>query len=149
MGEVCASSQAARASVRSFRALSALAAPCTMRAIAIHEPDDLMSHLLHEWLTGAGYTVYDAAEVRPNALVSLVIASISSSELEREILLPRLRRSCPEAAVIVLSGHARSGLSSDGALARVLGVQQVMAKPLRRDELLMTVADLIGPALRN
>ena len=120
-----------------------------MRAIVIHEPDDLMSHLLHEWLTGAGYTVYDAVEVRPQALVSLVIASISSSEIEREILLPRLRRSCPEAAMIVLSGHARSGLSSDGALARVLGVQQVMAKPLRRDELLMTVADLIGPAVRN
>jgi DNA-binding response OmpR family regulator len=120
-----------------------------MSSIIIHEPDDLMSRLLLEWLTGAGYTVYDAMDVEPHAPVSLVIASVSTTELEREILIPRLRRSYPEAAVIVLSSQARSGLSSDGALARVLGVQRVMAKPLRRGELLMTVADLIGPPLRN
>jgi hypothetical protein len=115
----------------------------------IYEPDDLMCHLLHEWLTGAGYTVCDTIEVEPHALVSLVIASISTTELEREILIPRLQREYPEAAVIVLCSQARSGLSSDGALARALGVQRVMAKPLRRGELLTTVADLIGPALRN
>lgn len=120
-----------------------------MSAIIVHETNDLMSRLLHEWLTGAGYTVYDAMEVAPHAPVGLVIASISTTELEHEILIPRLRREYPEAAVIILCSQARTGLCSDGALARGLGVQQVMAKPLRRGDLLMTVADLIGPALRN
>lgn len=120
-----------------------------MSAIIIRETNDLMSRLLHEWLTDAGYTVYDAMEAEPRAPVSLVIASISTTEIEHEVLIPRLRREYPEASVIILCSQARTGFCSDGALARALGVQQVMAKPLRRGELLMTVADLIGPALRN
>lgn len=120
-----------------------------MGAIVIYEPDDLMCHLLHDWLTGAGYTVYDAMAVDRVARVGLVIASISATEIEREILIPRLQHEYPEAAVIVLCSQARSGLSSDGALARALGVQRVMAKPLRHGEFLTTVATLAGPPVRH
>ena len=104
-----------------------------------------MYHLLREWLTGAGYTVFDAMAVDPDVRVSLVIASISATKREREILIPRLQREHPEACVIALCSRARAGLSSDGALARALGVERVMAKPLHRGELLRTIADLFGP----
>lgn len=116
-----------------------------MRAIVIYEPDDLMCHLLREWLTGAGYTVYGAATVDPDMRVSLVIASISTTGLDRETLIVRLQREHPEASMLALCSQARSGLSCDGALARSLGVDRVMAKPLRRGEFLATVASLIGP----
>ncbi len=120
-----------------------------MAAVVIDEPDDLMRHLLREWLAGAGYTIYDARASAPEVRVSAVIASICSMELAREVLIPRLRREYPDASVIALCSRARSGLSSDGALARALGVARVMAKPLRREELLLTLAALIGPSARQ
>lgn len=119
-----------------------------MVAVAIYEPDDLMCRLLHEWLTGAGYTVYNANEAGPEVRLNLVIASISTTEVARRVLIPRLRREHPEASLIALCSRARSGLSCDGALARALGVERVMAKPLRREELLMTLAALVGPPLK-
>ena len=120
-----------------------------MGAVVIYEPDDLMCRLLHEWLTGAGYTVYNANALGPQVHVSLVIASISTTEVARQVLIPRLQREHPEASLIALCSRARSGLSSDGALARALGVERVMAKPLRREELLMTLAALMGPPVEH
>ncbi len=118
-----------------------------MGAIVIHEPDDLMCHLLREWLTGAGYTVYGATAAEADIRVSLVIASISTSGLDRQTLMARLQRAHPEASMLALCSQARSGLTSNGALARSLGVDRVMAKPLRRGEFLATVASLIGPSV--
>ncbi len=117
-----------------------------MGAIVLYEPDDLMCHLLREWLTGAGYTVYGAAAVDPNIRIGLVIASISTTGVDRDTLISRLQREHPEASMLALCSQARAGLSSDGALARWLGVDRVMAKPLRRGEFLATVASLIGPS---
>ena len=105
-----------------------------------------MCHLLREWLTGAGYTVYGATAADADTRVGLVIASISTSGLDRQILIARLQRAHPAASMLALCSLARSGLTSDGALARSLGVDRVMAKPLRRGEFLATVASLIGPA---
>lgn len=119
-----------------------------MGAIVIYEPDDLMCHLIHEWLTDAGYTVYGATAVDPDTRISLVIASISTG-LDRKILIARLQRAHPGASLLALCSQARSGLSSDGILARSLDVDRIMAKPLRRGEFLATVASLIGPSLRR
>ena len=120
-----------------------------MGAVIVYEPDELMCHLLRDWLTDAGYRVYDATADNPTVAVSLVIASISTTELEQKTLLPRLQHEYPDAAVIVLCSQARSGLCSDGALARALGVGRVMAKPLRSGELLAAIAALLGSSVRN
>ena len=120
-----------------------------MGAVILYEPDELMCHLLHDWLTDAGYRVYDAVADPPTVAVSLIIASISATGFERQIVLPRLQHRHPDAAVIVLCSQARAGLCSDGALARALGVGRVMAKPLRSGELLAAIATLIGPPARN
>ncbi len=118
-----------------------------MGTIVIYEPDDLMCRLLGEWLTSAGYTVYGATAVDPDARVSLVVASISTRALDRETLIARLQRKHPDASMLALCSQARSGLCSDGELALALGVDRVMAKPLRRGEFLATVASLIDPAV--
>ncbi len=120
-----------------------------MAAVVISEPDDLMCRLLNEWLTGAGYTVYDANAAGPEVRVNIVIASISTTEIARQVLIPRLQREHPEASLIALCSRARSGLSCDGALARALGVARVMAKPLRREELLATLAALVSPPVKH
>jgi hypothetical protein len=46
--------------------------------------------------------------------------------------------------LIAISGQFRSGLSDAGATARTLGVQQVIAKPLMRRDLLEAVRGMIG-----
>jgi hypothetical protein len=46
--------------------------------------------------------------------------------------------------LIAISGQFRSGLSDAGATARTLGVQQVIAKPLLRRDLLKAVRGMIG-----
>jgi DNA-binding response OmpR family regulator len=50
----------------------------------------------------------------------------------------------PGTPLIAISGQFRSGLSDAGATARTLGVQQVIAKPLLRRDLLKAVRGMIG-----
>jgi DNA-binding response OmpR family regulator len=117
-----------------------------MRYIAIYERDDLMHGLLREWLLAAGYCVTDmTARTDPIADVDLAIVSIAAPNPENEVLIRGARCVHRRAAIIALSSQARSGLSSNGAAARALGVERVMAKPLARTELLAAVESIIGP----
>jgi hypothetical protein len=47
--------------------------------------------------------------------------------------------------VIAISGQFFAGLTANGAIAQSLGVQQAIAKPLSRPDLLAAVRALIGP----
>jgi DNA-binding response OmpR family regulator len=117
-----------------------------MGNIAIYERDDLMYALLLEWLGGAGYGVPESAS--PSDLpagVDLVIVSLSMPKQDSGALIRRVQQLHPKTPIIALSSQARSGLCSDGAAARALGVACVMAKPLRRSELLAAVQAVIGP----
>jgi DNA-binding response OmpR family regulator len=117
-----------------------------MSSIALFESDDLMCGLLREWLSAAGYTVRDGLTPgEPAAPADLAIVSICMPKHECDGLIRRVRRFHPSSPIIALSSHARAGMSSNGAAARVLGVERVMAKPLTRLELLSTVETIIGP----
>jgi DNA-binding response OmpR family regulator len=121
-----------------------------MSSIAIYETDDLMCGLLREWLSGAGYAVRDGVTPHdPVAPAELAIVSVSMPKQESEALIRSVRRVHPKSAIIALSSCARSGLSSNGAAARELGVERVMAKPLTRNELLLAVESIVGPASRG
>lgn len=115
-----------------------------MRTVVIHEPDDLMRGLLHEWLSSAGYKVSYAKAADPNLRPNLIIASVSTAELGQGALIPRLQCTYPDAPVIVLCSQARSGLSCAAANAWVLGVRRIMAKPLQRSELLAAIETIVG-----
>jgi hypothetical protein len=52
----------------------------------------------------------------------------------------------PETPLIAISGQFRSGLVGPCTAADALGVQQVVAKPFTRRDLLAAVEDVIGPA---
>lgn len=114
-----------------------------MGKIAIYEPDDLMRELLREWLTAAGYPLRDSPG--DPAVTGLAIVNVERPKSESEILIRSLRRECPGTPIIALSSRARSGLSSNGAAAQALGVERLLAKPLRRCELLAAVDEAIGP----
>jgi DNA-binding response OmpR family regulator len=117
-----------------------------MSAIAVYEPDDMMQGLLLEWLNGAGYAVRESTlSSLPGAGVDLAIVSLSMPKQEGDALIRRVRALHPRVPIIALCSQARSGLCSDGATARALGVERVMAKPLRRGELLAAVQAVIDP----
>jgi DNA-binding response OmpR family regulator len=116
-----------------------------MGGIAIYEPDSLMRELLREWLTAAGYTVRDSQMNSDPTVPDLAIVSVEMPKSASEVLIGGLRREYPGTPIIALSSRARSGLCSNGAAAQALGVARLLAKPLRRHELLVAVDEALGP----
>jgi CheY-like chemotaxis protein len=107
-----------------------------------------MRTLIQEWLSGAGYHVCLAAprDIPPCSPASLVIVSVYLPKLTGAEWLRNIRAAYPGAPIIAISGHFRPGLSPSGATAQALGVQQVIAKPLIRSDLLDAVRAMIGIA---
>jgi DNA-binding response OmpR family regulator len=116
-----------------------------MSGIVIYEEDDLMRALLKEWLSEDGYRVRTAEkrEVQDRA-ADLVIVSLYMPKRAGAQIVRELRTAHPGAPLIAISGQFRSGLSAAGAAARELGVQQVIAKPIARGDLLDAVHATIG-----
>ena len=113
-----------------------------MSDIVIYEEDDLMCALLQEWLRTAGYRVRAGAPHGGTA--DLVIVSIYMPKHAGAQLVREIQSAHPGTPLIALSGQFRSGLSAVGATAQALGVQQVIAKPLTRSDLLEAVRAIIG-----
>ncbi|MFZ0501290.1 MAG: hypothetical protein WAU49_10130 [Steroidobacteraceae bacterium] len=117
-----------------------------MAIIATYESDDLMYGLLCEWLGGAGHTVGNPTRIHGSDMprADLVIVSISGPKREIDLLTHCVRSVHPGTPIVALSSQARQGLSSNGGLARELGVARVMAKPLTRRELVAAVDDILA-----
>jgi DNA-binding response OmpR family regulator len=138
--------------------MSALGAGCTICLpqrlqgenrldILIYEEDYLTRALLREWLSQAGYRVrvgrpHDAKVDRPAdlAIVNVYMPKDAGAQWVRDI-----QAALPDTPIIAISGQFRSGLCAGGATAQTLGVRQVIAKPLIRDDLLEAVRGMIGP----
>jgi CheY-like chemotaxis protein len=114
--------------------------------IAIYEEDDLTRSLLQQWLGEAGYRVHfgmpcGAAIEGP---VDLVIVNVYMPKHAGAQCIGRIQAAHPHTPLIAISAQFRSGLSAVGATAQSLGVQQVIAKPLVRADLLDAVQAMIG-----
>jgi CheY-like chemotaxis protein len=117
----------------------------TMSDIVIYEENDLMRALLEEWLSEAGYRVRAAApREAQQGPADLVIVSVYMPKRVGAQVVREMQAAHPGAPLIAISGLFRSGLWADGAAARTLGVQQVIAKPLTRSDLLDAVRAMIG-----
>jgi DNA-binding NtrC family response regulator len=114
-----------------------------MSGIFIYEEDDLMCALLQEWLREAGYRV--RADASREGMADLVIVSIYMPKHVGEHRVREIQAAHPGTPLIAISGQFRSGLPAVGSTAQTLGVQQVIAKPLTRADLLEAVRSVIGP----
>jgi DNA-binding NtrC family response regulator len=116
-----------------------------MSDIVVYEEDYAMGALLREWLSAAGYRVRMAAprsaQPRPAALV---IVNVYMPKQEGAQWVREIQSAHPGTPLIAISGQFRCGLSAVGAAAQTLGVQQVIAKPLARTDLLDSVRAMIG-----
>jgi CheY-like chemotaxis protein len=120
-----------------------------MLNIVLYEEDFLMRNLLREWLGEAGYRVRlpDQLEAQACGEADLVIASVYMPKQAGAQYMRAIRSRHPGTPIIAISGQFRSGLSQAGATAQALGVQQVIAKPLVRSDLLDSVRAVIGASL--
>jgi len=122
-----------------------------MSNVVIYEENDLMRGLLAEWLSEAGYRVHAAVSHDPQGgsladgrPADLVIVSVSMPKHAGAQLVREIQAMHPRTPLIAISGQFLPGLSANGAIARALGVQQVIAKPLTRVDLLGAVRAIIG-----
>jgi len=117
-----------------------------MSDITIYEENDLMRALLKEWLSEAGYRVRvgTPGEAPHGGGEDLVIASVYMPKRAGPKLLREFQTVHPGAPLIAISGQFLPGLPAGGTAAQMLGVQQVLAKPLTREVLLNAVRGIIG-----
>jgi CheY-like chemotaxis protein len=115
------------------------------RNIVIYEEDALTRALLQDWLGGLGFRLHFADH--RNAVIrvpcDLVIASVYMPKRTGADCVRDIQAAHPGAPLIAISGQFRPGLAASGTTAQVLGVQQVVAKPLSRHELLGAVRGII------
>ena len=107
-----------------------------------------MRDLLQEWLSEAGYYVRSASlrDPGPEGDADLVIASVYMPKHAGVEFVRNIRAAHPGTPIIAISGQFRAGLCHGGATAQALGVQQVIAKPLIRSDLVNSVRAMIGPS---
>jgi DNA-binding response OmpR family regulator len=117
-----------------------------MNHIVVYEENDLMRALLKEWLSEAGYQVSAPAprEPAPEPPADLVVVSVSMPKHVGAQWVREIQATHAGAPVIALSAQFRSGLCDVGATARALGVQQVIAKPLSRADLLESIRAIMS-----
>jgi DNA-binding response OmpR family regulator len=122
-----------------------------MDHIVVYEENDLMRALLQEWLSEAGYRASTLAprEAPPDLAADLVIVSIYMPKHIGAQVVRKIRAAHPGAPVIAISGQFRSDLCDVGATARALGVEQVIAKPLSRANLLDSIRAMMRRPART
>ena len=114
-----------------------------MPGIVIIEGDELMSALLSDCLTEAGYRVRTAGSGEAEAgAPDLLIVDVYMPRSAGPEMLREARAAHPETPIIAISGQFCSG---SVACAEALGVKRVVPKPFKRDELLEAVRAVIGP----
>jgi|SRR5208282_2344713 len=119
-----------------------------MSDVVIIEEDKLMCSLLTEWLSAEGYSVRSVAPRESQAAnkADLVIVDVYMPRHEGKSRLSAVKSAHPETPLIAISGQFRPGLAGSCSAAHALGVQQVIAKPFSRRDLLLAVRNVIGPA---
>jgi DNA-binding NtrC family response regulator len=122
-----------------------------MSNIVIYEENDLMRALLEEWLSEAGYRVRATASHdllngsrEDGHPADLVIVSVYMPKHVGAHLVRKIQSMHPGTPLIAISGQFLPGLPANGAIAQALGVQQAIAKPLTRMDLLGAVRAIIG-----
>lgn len=113
--------------------------------VLIVETDDLIRHLLRQWLEEAGFATRlegmaprDAQAPLPDLVIANVAQPRQAAALIRALALQHA------APVLVISARFRRGLARSAESARRLGARGVLPKPFTREELLLAVAEALA-----
>jgi two-component system response regulator FlrC len=119
--------------------------------LVVIEDDPIMREALTDWLEAAGYGVRAAVDGSAGlaavrfATPGLVVTDMHMPGTDGWAVIAELKRLHPGLPVIAISGHFGCRGGVDPAATLALGASRVLGKPFRRGELLLAVADLLGP----
>ncbi len=120
-----------------------------MTRILLIDDDAQARDMLRQMLERAGYDVVEAHNGRVGlqhyqaSAIDLIITDILMPEQDGLETIQELRRLAPEAKIIAISGGGQTGLLDLLPVAEKLGAQCTLRKPLRRQELLEAVRQLL------
>ena len=106
-------------------------------------------------LMSAGYGVKvavdgdDGLRVRDRNPVDVLITDVLMPNKDGIETIAEFRKTHPATKIIAVSGGGRSGTMEFLRMARLLGADRALSKPISADELLDTVNDLVRPKARS
>ena len=122
-----------------------------MARILIIEDDNEVREYLESVLSRAGYEVISAGNGKEGVelfqqgpAADLVVTDIIMPEKDGIETIMDLRRSNAELKVIAISGGGRAEPENYLHSARLLGANRTMKKPFTNQEMLDTIAELLG-----
>lgn len=120
-----------------------------MDHILIIDDDDQFRAMLYEMLERSGYEVTEASDgkegikfYRENP-TDLIITDLIMPEKEGIETIQELKQDFSDVKIIAISGGGRVGPEDYLQLAKMLGAQRTLTKPVDRDELLKVVEELL------
>lgn len=126
-----------------------------MPRILVIDDDDLIRVMLSQMLEDAGHQVAVAANgdegiklFRANP-ADLIITDIIMPEKEGWETIVEIRRDFPRVKIIAISGGGRIGPYSYLMVAKRFGAERVFTKPLKKEELLKAVGELLAEQVKS
>jgi DNA-binding response OmpR family regulator len=113
--------------------------------ILVNDDDELVGELAESILTRAGYTCLLAREARSAVAVmktgriDLLITDIIMPDMDGIDLIGEVRANWPDLPVLAMSGGGRVGAFELLKVARILGANGVVQKPIEAETLLPAV----------
>lgn len=121
-----------------------------MSKILIIEDDASFRQSLRDLLESEGYGVIEASDgvegvdIYRDQHADLVIMDIIMPKKDGVEAIMDLKIDFPDVRIIAISGGGRMGPSTYLALAKSFGADMILEKPVRMDELLKAIKDLLG-----
>ena len=118
----------------------------TRQTLLVVEDDPLIRHALSESIGMMGYHVLEASDGRealswlrlPNSRIAMVISDMIMPHMGAVHLCRTMQSESLEMPVVVVSGYP---LEAEFEALRELGIQHILTKPLRLDQLSRVIAD--------
>ena len=121
-----------------------------MARILIIDDDVQILDMLRQTLELKGYEVVDATNGKEGIRLyrenpaDLIITDIIMPDKEGIETIIELKRDFPDVKIIAISGGGRIGPEGYLSMAKKLGARYTFSKPVKREELLAAVRELIG-----
>jgi CheY-like chemotaxis protein len=120
-----------------------------MARVLIVDDDDQVRAVFRRALEGGGYEVTDASDGKAGSRLyrqqpaDLILMDIIMPEQEGLETIQELRGDFPDVKIIAISGGGRGGAADYLVLARKLGADLALEKPISHEDLLRAVDQLL------
>ena len=123
------------------------------KSVLVVEDNDQMRNLIASVLSGAGYQVGTARNgleadelVAGGAAFALLVSDIIMPGKEGFETIIDMKAALPSLKVLAISGGGAIAPEEYLKSATLVGADRTMSKPIKREDLLAAVAELVGPA---